>query len=935
MPYTAAQLTAYYTALTGTAPDQFTQNNFNSFATQNANGTLSDQATLATVFNAVQVQATFEVIESTYQFFTGSGVSQAGLAFLRGDANSGNANGLNSAYYANFNLENRYYNFAINLASTGGAGNANFVGAYGGLTFQQTVQSAYEAIVGTASVGQAQAAAAIADITSRQGFFTQIAQQRAGGVDAGGAAGQNIALKAIVVGYILEEANKADVGTYAKAIDQLEASVAAGNAIFSSNILTTYGPNGAGFGTGVGQTGQTGTTGQFFALTPGTDTFNSPAGNATFVGAIDNTPANSGNTLNPSDVINAQGANNTLIVNVTGGTADATNGAILNGIATVDVRSTDGAAAVLNQQQVAGATNLNSYLSTGTVTFNNVNGSSSVGVIGNGSVQGGSLVANYVSGTTANVLVQNGTQSNAANGAGTATNVTINSANGAAATVNVRSTGTPNFIDNLNLAANTTTATVTADQGLTINATTAAALATLNVTGSGAVNLGGTALSNTVRTVTAGNGGLTAVFTAPAAAAAGLSVTTGTGADNITVNGTLTATSNINTSGGGDSITINGPITAGATINGGGGATLGTTSAVYLGATQGAGAFSAANIAKISGFSTLSIIDALTTGSTYDVNLIGAQNFRTVGVAAGGTAQLFAAPGATVTFTNAINTNTGNLSIQEAGAQSAAQTNDVLNLVATGQANNNTLNVTVPVSAAGLGIETVNITANRSAAAVAAAAQPVLTVQLNDSAAKALTFAGNERFIFTADNTFTSLTSVVSTSTANATINVAAITNSGVGGVSNGTTANPFVVTTGTGVDTITVQDFARVTAGAGADLVNAVTATNGQSYSTFADATANDRVFLTGATQTVAAANVAAKITLNSTAVFQDYLDAATSGARAIGEVSSFDFAGNTFLVVNNNGAVTFQNGSDGIIQLAGVHTVGSIAAGVVTLGS
>ena len=194
---------------------------------------------------------------------------------------SGNANGLNTAYYTQFNTENRYYNFAINLATAGGAGNTTFVSTYGALTFAQTVAAAYETIVGTANVGTAAANAAIASIISDQSFFTAVAQQRAGGIDAGGAVGQNIALKAIAIGYILEEANKADVGTYAKAIDQLEASVAAQSARalcitnpFSTNIVSTFSTGGTGLQHGLRGAGrERATTQTNFSLTTGIDTF--------------------------------------------------------------------------------------------------------------------------------------------------------------------------------------------------------------------------------------------------------------------------------------------------------------------------------------------------------------------------------------------------------------------------------------------------------------------------------------------------------------------------------------------------------------------------------------------------------------------------------------------------------------------------------------
>ena len=73
----------------------------------------------------------------------------------------------------------------------------------------------------------------------------------------------------------------------------------------------------------------------------------------------------------------------------------------------------------------------------------------------------------------------------------------------------------------------------------------------------------------------------------------------------------------------------------------------------------------------------------------------------------------------------------------------------------------------------------------------------------------------------------------------------------------------------------------------------------------------------------------------LNSTAVVQDYLDAASGSNAAIGQVSAFDFGGNTYLVENNNNAITYQNGVDSVIQLVGIHTVATTSTTSVILGS
>jgi len=254
VPYTAAQLTAYYTAVNfGQAPDADTLAQINLRAQQNAAGQLSDQQTLAIALQNGQVRATTDVAVSIYQYFSGSAPSQAGMNFLLNTPGTG----LNTSYYngatgtatnpspGGFNLENRYYNLAVSQAFQG-TNAAAFAATYTPLTLQQTVAAAYEQIVGAAVVGTPQANAAIAAIQGSIPFFQQVAGERAKEFN------QDLATKAIIVGYILEESIKAGVGAYSLAIDQHNAAIAAGNAVFNANILTTYAPGAASYGIGVG-----------------------------------------------------------------------------------------------------------------------------------------------------------------------------------------------------------------------------------------------------------------------------------------------------------------------------------------------------------------------------------------------------------------------------------------------------------------------------------------------------------------------------------------------------------------------------------------------------------------------------------------------------------------------------------------------------------
>jgi hypothetical protein len=186
MPFTAAQLTTFYSNENlGIQPSAAEALLLQAYAQENQDGALSDAQTIAQVLQFSQDKT--DVALGTYQFFTGASPSLAGLAFLV--HGGGNATDLSSAYYAGFNKENRYYNFAINLAF-GSTAAASFASSYGSLTFAQAVQVAYENIVGSATVGATAAAAAIAAITADQPYFASIAAARAGSFN------QDLAVKA-------------------------------------------------------------------------------------------------------------------------------------------------------------------------------------------------------------------------------------------------------------------------------------------------------------------------------------------------------------------------------------------------------------------------------------------------------------------------------------------------------------------------------------------------------------------------------------------------------------------------------------------------------------------------------------------------------------------------------------------------------------------
>ena len=263
MPYTASQLTQFYTTLTfGNQPSAATTAAINTAAAADAAGTITDaQAFAAVNYMLTGVRSTVDVAVSTYALFTGATPTQAGINYLINNPGTG----YNTAYYngvggsaaapaaGGFNAENRYYNAAINLAATvGSAGYTAFNATYGTLSLPQAISTAYGQIIGVSAVGSTAAASAIASITSSLPYFQALAAQRTvtgSSVD--------LATKAIIVGYILEEAIKADVGVYAQALDGFNVNLAMGNAVFNTNLLATYGVNGTAFNAALQPLGDT------------------------------------------------------------------------------------------------------------------------------------------------------------------------------------------------------------------------------------------------------------------------------------------------------------------------------------------------------------------------------------------------------------------------------------------------------------------------------------------------------------------------------------------------------------------------------------------------------------------------------------------------------------------------------------------------------
>ncbi len=184
------------------------------------------------------VVATTSVANLAYAFFTGATPSSGGLNFLVSPTGD-NGNNLNSAYYQSFTAENRYINFAVNLGKFG-EGQTRFAAAYGALDLKAAATKAYVEIFGFApaagiidSILDGQVPNGAGGTYSRAEYFAYYGTDGLTGIGT----------KAAVVGWLLNEAAKADLGVYAKANDALLADLAAdGQAAFNVDLLGVYGP---------------------------------------------------------------------------------------------------------------------------------------------------------------------------------------------------------------------------------------------------------------------------------------------------------------------------------------------------------------------------------------------------------------------------------------------------------------------------------------------------------------------------------------------------------------------------------------------------------------------------------------------------------------------------------------------------------------------
>ena len=563
------------------------------------------------------------------------------------------------------------------------------------------------------------------------------------------------------------------------------------------------------------------------------------------------------------------------------GAAGVGRAAIVNGVVTInDVNAASGTAA----GTIATVT-LNSYgnssIDSSALTTVNLSGTGGTLSIGRGALTA-TPTANTlnlnVSGLTAGAI----TDAEAATDDGFTT-------------INLASTGTASTIADL-IAADATTLNISGDAKVTLTAQTLAATKTITVTNTAGASLG-TALANDV------------VFTG------------GAGADAISIGATTKA---INMGAGDDVVTLSSAtLGAGGTLNGGAGKDT-------LVANTNGSSFIADP--AFGGFEVLRVAGAAAQGSHNANGFIELELGATAGattftnVAAGVGLTVLAAPnaaGTTVTLANATGTA------------------DSFNLTLKSDANLAAGSVTLA------GVETVNIT-NTDTLTTAASGINTNTLTLVATAAKSVVVTGNAGLTLTNTGN-TAITNFDASGVTGAATDAAALAvtftsvnntlgevvtikgGSGNDVLTGSATAND-IISGGAGNDIITYDGGADVfTGGAGNDTFVVGVAGTKTAYLTIADATAGDIIDLS-ALGTVAAKTaaqmLAAKVTLGAAATFDQYLDGAAAGAADT--LAWFNFGGDTYLVVDQSAGNSFVSGTDSVIKLTGVVSLGtsSIAA-------
>ena len=726
-------------------------------------------------------------------------------------------------------------------------------------------------------------------------------------------------------------------------------------------------------------------TGTSFSLTVNQDTLNGTGANDTYTaGASQNGAGALINTLQGVDALDGGAGTDTLAVTLA---QNITVAPTIKNIETLSVRSVD-AAAGLDMTGVTGATSVTVADSTAMATVTNLAGIAAVGV----------------STQKSNVDLLGGTA--------TTLGLTLTKV-GDKATTSAIGLGAASKATTLNLTVDSTWAEITDGNTYIATAATVAAtganvlkmsngdkIATLTTSGAGSVDFTSKALIG-LKTLTVGDGG------AKVDATGGIleTVTAGAGADTVTVVGAtfktaamgagndtvkfvttqVASSASVDLGAGDDTLSFaaTNPA-AGATLTGGDGTdTISFNSDDF---TSVAG-FTAGNLAKITGFETLGINDALKDATTYDVTKIaGIVNFSANnGVTATKSATVSnLGSTTTVTLGGDLTTNVGTLAVVMKDDSGSA---DVLNLKLNhsytenndATATNTAVTENVKLNKATGGVETLNITSTGKASTTFAGtagtkADTVTNTLALDATGTAngatttITVSGDQAFSVAPDATFKKLASVdASALTAGATLNLSssgandgtqlALTIKGAATAANTITGNTKndTITGGSKADTITGGLGADAMSGGAGNDVFVYANTNGSdstliNLDVISDFTANTYGRGTSGAATSAGAStqaterngdvidlkaiIAAQTTaLNTTTTLEFSVQSNSSDAQTFIQNSKND---TTLTSINaaldsSSGRVYIDVNNDGVIdsviQLTGVTTLTTAA--------
>lgn len=663
------------------------------------------------------------------------------------------------------------------------------------------------------------------------------------------------------------------------------------------------------------------------SLTTGVDTFTGGVGVDTFTASVDTTAGTTSNTLSAADKINGGAGLDTLNLTVVaaGPVANATNGADISNIETINVRALNTGLTTLNAATTPGVTTVVSDRSTGELTVTNLAAGATAGLKGNGVVSVGTLTAGYVDGATAaNITVSGGNIL----GAGT---ISVNGIGLTSATIT--STGTANAVAGVAFTGAVKAVTVDAQSNVnTGNITSLVAASTITVKGDGTANIGTLQAGNvTVLDASANLGGVTAVLNDVA---------------------TLVATGGA----GNDVFTTGAVLATGANVNAGAGTAdrLVISDSTHLTAAAGA---------LYKGFEQVQVAD----GVSADVSLLAANNtINTVIIADGvgntGVSGLTAAQAANVQITSTGGGASG-ITIGVAGASTAGQIDTVKAALTT----SDTAGVVQNIDLTGLalaGVEKLELTANGTTAANSG------TVTLNTAAASSLDSiilksAGLNSITVTSAGS--NLSVDASGSTGNTTINAGGYVSTTGASLKGGAghdvltgSAQSDNIVAGAGNDVLATSGVATVIAGsatataaatitniaatltASADVLTGgagndsfviahsevanVSSITDLNLGTNVVAGAVDSLWFNGATGT--AATIVTLTAAQQTAVtgagsLAAAVDLVLTTASGVNNVAQFTYGTDTYIVANGDANATYDVAADNLIKITGVTGV------------